>query len=178
MKLKRSHRDQIPTRDPGASISGMSVPDAACTIDPLTRELARERLDDLMAIDALVIGEPWNSVQWLHDLPGKWELSRVAMSGTVIAGFLVASRKGDAIHCHRIAVAADVNRRGVGTALMKNVAAHGIAHGATTFTVKAHQTNARSLSFLQHTGFAIVGRDGHNVLLGAPLSTIAARAIA
>ena len=148
---------------------------APWTVEPLTRDAVTRHLEALQRIDAAVIGVPWHAEQWQLDLPAKWELSRMAVANGIPLGFLVASARDGAVHCHRIAVAVDAYRQGLGTVLLRTVAALAVARGEEAFTVKVHRTNARSLAFLQHAGFTIARHDGDNFLLTALPDRVARR---
>jgi len=85
---------------------------------PLSRGEVMEYLPQFESLDAETPGEPWGQAHWLLDLPGKWEISRVLLREGRLIGFLIASRKEGAVHFHRLAVAANERRQGLGNLLM------------------------------------------------------------
>jgi ribosomal-protein-alanine N-acetyltransferase len=143
---------------------------------PLTREAARAHLPRLLEVDQDTIGEPWSAEQWLADLPGKWELSRLLVADGGVDGFVVASRKGSAAHVHRMAVAATARGQGAGGELLRELARTAAATGQQAVTLKVHVTNAPARRFYERLGFVEDGRAGDNYLMSAPCERILAAA--
>src|SRR5262249_43329808 len=90
-------------------------PDAAraTALVRLAADLQRE-------LGAAYSHEPWGAAHFARDLAGKWALSHLALAGADrLAGFWIASRRGDDAHTHRVAVAREARRLGVGAALFR-----------------------------------------------------------
>lgn len=114
-------------------------------------------------IDAEAFGEPWGRTRWLVDLPGKWELSWVLLCKGRPIGFLIASRKEDALHIHRLAVAANERCTGFGNLLMTAAARQAQEQGYPIITLKVRHTNTRAIAFYTRLGFTVSGRQRDNL---------------
>lgn len=131
-------------------------------LQPLSKRKLAEHLRRLEAIDADTLGELWGEAQWLLDLPGKWELSRMLLRGAQPVGFLIASRKKSALHIHRLAVAADERGQGLGGMLMASAAEAALEQGCPDITLKVHRTNAGAIAFYTRLGFTTSGSSSGN----------------
>jgi ribosomal-protein-alanine N-acetyltransferase len=141
----------------------------------LTRETLSGRVDDFVALDRATLEEAWGSREFLLELPGKWELSRLALDWTGrVAGFAVASIKPTGVHVHRLVVAAGFRGRGLGRALLKSVAADAAGRGVSTLTLKVGVSNEEARRFYENLGFDESGRDPRNVALTVRVSALLA----
>lgn len=136
----------------------------------LSKGDAIDYLPQLMMIDAGTPGEPWGQEQWLMDLPGKWELSWLLLYEERPVGFLIASRKGDALHFHRLAVAADERCRGWANLLIAAAAQRALEQGCPVITLKVHHTNAGVIAFYVRLGFAVLGRQRESLEMMGSIS--------
>ncbi len=91
----------------------------------------------------------------------------MAFDGDAIVGFAVASRKGNAVHLHRLVVAPSSRGRGLGRDLVLAVAASARASGLPRMTLKVHAGNREARVFYERLGFREEGTAGANVCLGA-----------
>ncbi|MGA7990083.1 MAG: GNAT family N-acetyltransferase [Thermoanaerobaculia bacterium] len=147
----------------------------AFTMAALTRETLSTHVDALVALDREALEAGWTSREFLLDLPGKWEVSRLALAGNGrVAGFLVASIKPPGIHVHRLVVAGEFRGGGLGRELLRRVAADAGTHGVSTVTLKVAPPNEDALRFYKNLGFQESGRDSKNVALTTSVSTLLA----
>jgi GNAT superfamily N-acetyltransferase len=126
-------------------------------------------LPELMALDRVVRGEmglsysheDWRERQFGIDLPGKWQLSQLALaSDGKVAGFWIASAKQGWVHTHRVAV--DRRYRGSGTGRQLFSAVESQARRSNHFgiTLSLAAENLPALLFYQKLGFSqLVGTD-------------------
>lgn len=136
------------------------------TLAVLTRETLSGRVDDFVTLDREALDEPWGPREFLLDLPGKWEVSRLALDGAGrVAAFAVASIKSSGIHIHRLVVAAGFRGRGLGRDLLKSIAADATGRGVSTLTLKVALSNVDARRFYETLGFGESGRDARNVAL-------------
>jgi ribosomal protein S18 acetylase RimI-like enzyme len=140
---------------------------------PLTRAIVEQHVDRLIELDTELIGERWTADHWMRDLPGKWELSRIALADETIVAYLVASRKNEAVHYHRLAVAPEMHRMGLGSALMREIAGAAARAGIPELSTKVHKTNARAEQFVRSLGFRVAADDGVHLLFTAPAEAVA-----
>jgi serine O-acetyltransferase len=126
------------------------------SIEPLDFPTAQASLRELLAIDAVTLGEPWGPDQFLADRPEKWQCSRLARDadgGTV--GFAIASRRNGLLHVHRIAVRGDRAGAGVGSRLLGAVADEARRRGLSRVSLKVSRNNAAARRFYRRLGFRI-----------------------
>ncbi|MEW6510873.1 MAG: GNAT family N-acetyltransferase [Bacteroidota bacterium] len=141
-----------------------------CTIIPLTAVRAAEHVEALLAIDQDVIGERWTRAHVLTPMPGKWELSQLALdAGKRPAGFLIASQKREHIHVHRLAVAESLRGKGIGVLLLRAAASPATERGLSTMTLKVAEENASAIRFYLRLGFTETGRMGANLVMSVGL---------
>lgn len=138
----------------------------------LSKELAAEHVEQLEIIDAQSNTEPWSMFQWMLDLPLKWQLSWVVMRGEEPVGFLVASRKDDAIHVHRLAFTHSERRKNLGRILLAASAWRSLNTGCEKITLKVHRANIGAIAFYTRLGFVCVGHQNENLLLTAESSRV------
>lgn len=91
----------------------------------------------------------WQEEQFSKELPGKRTLSRVASVNEQLVGFLVASRRPNGVHVHRLAVHPDHQGRGVASALL----AHLLADAVGIVTINCDPRNASALGLYERAGF-------------------------
>lgn len=87
--------------------------------------------------------EPWRLENFTRDLPGKLELSQVALAHGRPVGFLVASRRRAGVHVHRLAVDPDHWGDGVAAMLLARLLARSV--GVVTVICDPRNEPARRL---------------------------------
>jgi len=91
-------------------------------IVPLTKELALDRLEDILALEdnwTEIGDEPWNSDNLMYELPEKWELSYIAMGGEEIIGYQIGSLRDEVVYLHKIVIDQKKRVKGAGRKLLK-----------------------------------------------------------
>ncbi|WP_338780277.1 GNAT family N-acetyltransferase [Streptomyces sp. DG1A-41] len=96
---------------------------------------------------------PWQRENFVRDLPGKRELSLVATVSGTPAGFLIASRRPDGAHLHRVATDPRHRRTGVASGL---VAAF-LARTPGVVTLVCDPANRPALALYTRAGFRVTG---------------------
>jgi ribosomal protein S18 acetylase RimI-like enzyme len=154
------------------------------TAQALDREAAERLLHEIIALDARVLeamGDAYSDVGWgreefMLDLPGKWRLSAWALAEDGrLAGFWIASRKpGGVAHAHRVAVAAEARRRGIGRALFECARSLAARGRARSMALSVSALNPGAAAFYERLGFrrsagdelpaVLGGEDGDGVL--------------
>lgn len=131
-------------------------------VDFLDRAKALRFAADLVALDKAMLDEfgpayshlEWSAEHFLKEIPGKWELSQVALlaDGT-LGGFWIASSASSDAHTHRVAVAKAIRREQVGSNLFEAVvnAAKRLGHKRITLTV--NRLNVIAHRFYERLGF-------------------------
>ena len=160
-------------------------------VQPLTEELARSRMDDLVGIEretvasfgAAYADDRWAEREFLWPVPSKWTLSTcVVLPDRALGGFWMASAATPGIaHVHRVALRAAAHGRGLyramGDAWLVLARGHGLVR-FSAFVSAANDAAARFYvergftalagealqGFLKETGRELLSRDG--VVLG------------
>jgi ribosomal protein S18 acetylase RimI-like enzyme len=124
-------------------------------IETLTEELMQQRVQDILVLEALFYRqfgldyshEVWTEKHFLYSLPGKWELSKVAIDEAAnLVGFAIASHDGkEELRGHRGGVHPDWRPFGVWRALLDAIWTHGQRLGLKDvyFTVRVDNRQAR-----------------------------------
>ncbi len=134
-------------------------------------------LESMLEIDGTLVGESWNSSNFLLDLPGKWEYSRLALNAETPIGFLIASVKSnDILHVHRLVIAQNYRRQGIGLCLLKNVSKLSHSKGLRFVTLKTAVDNFQAHKFYRKVGFMLVNQeDPRNLLFSIPVDNLLTR---
>jgi len=138
------------------------MPEAA-TLVQLTREVLAGHLPALVAVDdevraelgASYSRERWGGEEFEKDLPGKWDLSVLALGGSSeVCAFLVASEKpGATLYVHRFAVKPACRGRALGFTLIRALAQAGVARNLVRMALVANRGNSAALGFYRSLGF-------------------------
>lgn len=142
---------------------------------PLDRRLLERRLDELIALDAVVRAElgdaysheSWGRREFLAERSGKWRYSMAAFVGERLAGFVIASREAAAVHLHRLAVAPALRNRGIAGMLVGAVEAAARRDGLVRLGLSVGSDNAPALAFWERHGFRPLDADGHRAYAAA-----------
>jgi GNAT superfamily N-acetyltransferase len=104
------------------------------TLAALDAEL-REELGDVYS------DEPWTVHEFLAERPGKWQLSRLVVTGGRPCGFWIASMADADAHTHRVGISGPWRGRGLGAALAEHVHRAGHLAGARRMTMYVSPDN-------------------------------------
>lgn len=132
-----------------------NTPDDALAIEPLAGA------DDALAtaIDALArasFGDPSFSLR--AELERPWTRAWVARGGGApSAGFAVAWHVADELHVLNVAVAPELRRHGVGTALMEAALAYAAEKRVRIVLLEVRRSNRPALRLYRGLGFTVLG---------------------
>lgn len=132
-------------------------------VQTLTREAAVAHGDAILGIDRAArlelgddYGGAWTAEHLLAERPDKWTFSAIATAEGSLAGFRIASRRGDAaVYSHRAAVAPERRRQGVWTALLGHTIGQAQAGGYAYLAASINARNARALSVYRRHGWRV-----------------------
>lgn len=137
-------------------------------IELLTADLAAQEADALAALDAALVAElgdrfaesAWDAESFTTTKPEKWSLSVIAVADGQPAGYWIASQPSpDEVHVHRVGVAAEHRRGGLGHRLYESAVAAARKHGAQRLTLFVSSTNQEARAFYRGLGFVPIGDD-------------------
>lgn len=119
----------------------------------LTRDLVLAKLSDLAYICRDVPHENWEDNQYLIDLPGKWDLSIVSLSGDNLIGYIIASEKEFSVaHIHKFIVNPSYRGQGIGKKMLDEFIKIS-GKNNTKITLKVYHDNIDAIRFYQNQGF-------------------------
>ena len=127
---------------------------------------------ELRAVDADLDWMSWHDDAYLLDLPGKWELSRLAENDGRIVGYALCSVKGDTVWLHRIAVGSDSRGGGVGAGLLREVEYSARQLGYAKVGLKTPTNNARARRFYEANGYVVASGASDYVHLSKALGSL------
>jgi ribosomal protein S18 acetylase RimI-like enzyme len=109
-------------------------------------------------VDAAAFEPVWqNSLEALNRAFPQAILPTVAASAEGVVGYQLSTRNPFGAHLARLAVRPDIQRRGVGRALVFDLIRQLARHGITRLTVNTQSDNRTSLALYQRTGFDETG---------------------
>lgn len=117
-------------------------------------------LDGVLAVEAESFTRPWTREMYASELRGDSHCHIVVVrtDETAVAGFCSFWLVMDEIHINNLAIAPRHRRRGLGTALVRQVLAQAPALGASRATLEVRASNANALRLYERLGFKIEGR--------------------
>ena len=122
-------------------------------------------INDLLKIDQGTIGEKWAAENFLFPMEMKWELSHRAETGKKSTGFLIASKKENMAHIHRVAVDREFQGTGVGKEMIDELEQKAKKFLLDGITLKVATENKNAIDFYTHIGFKLQNLEGHNFLM-------------
>ena len=109
-------------------------------------------------VDAAAFEPAWqNSLDALNRAFPQALLATVAETAQGLVGYQISTRNPFGAHLARLAVRPDVQRRGVGQALVEDLIRQLAGHGISRLTVNTQSDNRTSLSLYARTGFSETG---------------------
>ena len=130
----------------------------------IERTLTEKDLDEIVAIEVASFSNPWTRQMYLRELqnPDVSFLYVLRMPGEAgdgsarrIGGFCAFWLVLDEVHINNLAVRAEYQGRGLGTALLEHVLQAGARRGAERATLEVRRSNAPALRLYERLGFTV-----------------------
>lgn len=122
----------------------------------IERTLSERDLDEIVAIEAASFSNPWTRQMYLRELQNPdVSFLYVLRLDNVIAGFCSFWLVLDEIHINNLAVRANYQGKGLGTALLQYVLQAGASRGAERATLEVRRSNAPARRLYERLGFAV-----------------------
>ena len=122
------------------------------------RRMIEADLPDVERADAMSFDPLWqNSLETLHKAFAQALVATVAENDKGVVGYQLSTGGGQRAHLARLAVRSDMQRRGVGRALLGDLFARLVDFGIFKLSVNTQSDNAVSLNLYQKTGFVRTG---------------------
>lgn len=138
----------------------------------LDKRQLEARLTELRAVDADLGWMSWRDDAYLLDLPGKWELSRLAVNDGRVVGYALCSAKGDTLWLHRIAVGPDNRGGGIGADLLREIERCARERRYAKVGLKTPTLNTPALRFYETNGYKVESRGEEYVHLEKALTPL------
>ncbi|NLT35533.1 MAG: ribosomal protein S18-alanine N-acetyltransferase [Gaiellales bacterium] len=128
------------------------------TVAPALRDMRRQDLDEVGAIEASSFSSPWSTASFLSEIEREATWAQVAVGGDGrVMGYVVARLFVDVWHILDLAVAPDCRRQGVARLLMREFLIF-VTPTGEEFTLEVRAGNAAAISLYADLGFEVVGR--------------------
>lgn len=108
-------------------------------------------------IENQVSAIPWARHMLMAELGSAKTIDLVAVDGTAVAGYLLASRYADVWHVLNIAVDVPYRRRGIARGLMQALFLRAARAGLLGFTLEVRVSNAGAIALYESLGFGSRG---------------------
>jgi len=130
----------------------------------LTKENILFYMADMIKISAQLKDDYWTQEHYLMELPKKWKLSFVAIENNELAAFMIVSDKENAHHLHRIVVAEESQKKGIGKNLLSKLKEDAISNSKKELTLKVLSSNAEAIKLYEKLGFTKFEKSNENLI--------------
>lgn len=120
---------------------------------PRYRRMMAADLDAVMAIENRIYPHPWTRNNFADSLDADYHCWIVESAGA-IAGYSVVAIAADEAHLLNLSIAADWQRRGHGSALLRFVVKLARDYGAERMFLEVRPSNAAALALYRRAGFS------------------------
>ena len=123
-------------------------------------KILEEDLSRLLDIDRESFGSPWTTDMFASAISGaRGTLGCAARSvrGHLV-GYGICQVVVDEVHIHRVVVARDYQRHGVGFELLTSMLTHATRKGAQMASLEVRESNLAARHLYENAGFACVAR--------------------
>ena len=118
----------------------------------------RERdIPEILRIERLSFSSPWSASAFAQEVRKQYALSRVAVSGERVVGYVCVNIIFDDCHILNLAVHPDFRRQAVGTVLMEEALNRSREKGCRFFYLEVRLTNSGARAFYERFGFKVAG---------------------
>jgi GNAT superfamily N-acetyltransferase len=140
----------------------------------IDRDFLKSNVPGFLFLDMGFPGGSWTEENFLVELPDKWRFSLALIIGGKMAGFIIASKKADAIHIHRFAIAAEFRLKGLGAWLLNEFEHRCKQQKEYVVSLKAAIDNVQAIKFYKKHGFMETDTSGNNILMKKKLKRVVA----
>ena len=124
-------------------------------IERLTKGVLKDHLESFIQILNNEPFEYWTNEHFLKELPLKYELSQVAFLDTQAVGYIIASKKTDAVYIHKFMVDSTYRDMQIGSRLQKVFEENAMHLGHKSVQLSVIHNNLAALRFYKKNGYTI-----------------------
>ena len=119
--------------------------------------MAQSHIDAIAAIEQACFSEPWSAAALAEELDNPLAVFLVAVEGDTVLGYVGMHHVLDEGFITNVSVAPDARRRGIGRALLADLAAYGTAHSFYRITLEVRVSNAPARTLYEAEGYKLDG---------------------
>ena len=128
-------------------------------IVPLTKQLALHQAESILALEhnwTEIGDEPWNLENLIYELPGKWELSHIALNHEDIVGYQIGSIREGHAFLNKIIVDREKRVKSAGRGLLRAFLNKSLEKGLARVRFRVRVDNP-AVGFYEKLGFVPKG---------------------
>jgi ribosomal-protein-alanine N-acetyltransferase len=112
---------------------------------------------EVLKIENMSFSTPWSEASFLNEIYKPYSLSKVAVIGDKIIGYICANRVIDECHILNLAVHPYFRRQGIAKTLVKEVQNELKENKCTYIYLEVRTSNSGARKFYEHLGFRVIG---------------------
>lgn len=125
-------------------------------MNPHIRWMIRRDMAKVLEIEHLCFSEPWSEEEFLIQMRQKNTIGMVAEHEDQVVGYMVYNLHKDKLELTNLATQPLLQRRGIGTALIKKLQSKLNPERRTAITAEVRETNLGAQLFLRNMGFKAI----------------------
>lgn len=118
-----------------------------------TRDMVREDIPQVMALEQEIFTDAWSSSDFTDHLGIEGQFNEVVMLGETLVGYACSVVLGPEMHITNIAVAAEHRRKSVARRLLESILNRAKQSGCEYVVLEVRPTNEEALAFYDRFGF-------------------------
>jgi ribosomal-protein-alanine N-acetyltransferase len=132
--------------------------DAAKEKEIFIRRMEEEDVPAVAAIERNSFSLPWSDTSFLNEIRKEHGISRVAVVGDTVVGYVSAESVLDEGHILNLGVHPEYKKRGIATALVENILEELKVRACRFLYLEVRASNFVAKRLYQGFGFSVVGR--------------------
>ena len=120
------------------------------------RRLTYADLPQVIAIERRAFPAPWSLAMFVLELSKPAGICLAAVQGKTVVGYLICSRYDTVWHIMNVAVDPELQRKGIGSAMLNHLLAE-VADDRARYTLEVRQSNAPAIRLYERFGFRAAG---------------------
>jgi ribosomal-protein-alanine N-acetyltransferase len=126
-------------------------------LEILLREMQAADISEVMEIERISFTTPWSENAFLKEIHKLYSLTKVAVLGDKVIGYICANYIMDEGHIMNLAVHHNFRRRGIGTKLLEKVLNELKENECRYIYLEVRFSNVRARNFYKRFGFRVAG---------------------